>query len=97
MYNFDRISFIIRVGQTVKCIMTREKLWSGEIIGALQDENGEWVLLLIRICVIFDMILSALIYQGKSEDLRNFWIEDLKKEKVYFTITPTSWSCNSIG
>ena len=97
MYNFDEKGFIIGVGQAVKRIMTREELRSGEIIGASQDGNGEWVSLLAAICAVANVIPPALVYQGESGDLRDSWIEDLGEEKVHFAATPTGWSCNNIG
>lgn len=62
-YSFDEKRFIIGVGQVVKLILTREELRSGEIIGASQDRNREWVLLILAaICAIADVIPPALIY-----------------------------------
>lgn len=43
------------------------------------------------------MIQPILIYQRKFRDLRDSWIKDLGEEKVYFAVTPISWSYNSIG
>ena len=97
MYNFDEKGFMIGVGQAVKRIMTKGKLRSGEIIGASQDGNREWISLLAAICAVADVIPPTLIYQGESEDLRDSWIEDLGEKKIHFAATPTGWSCNSIG
>ena len=87
MYNFDEKSFMIGVGQAVKRILTRDKLHSCEIIGASQDGNREWVSLLATIFALADVILLALIYQEEFGDLRDFLVDDLEKETVYFTTT----------
>lgn len=60
---------MIGVGQAVKRILTREELRNGEIIGASQDGNREWVSLLAAICAVADVIPPALIYQGECGNL----------------------------
>lgn len=70
--------------------MIREELQSSEIIGVLQDRNRELVSILAAICIVVNIIPPTFIYQRESRDLSDSWIEDLKKEKVYFAITPTS-------
>lgn len=60
---------MIGVGQAVKRILTREELRNGEIIGASQDGNREWVSLLAAICAVADVIPQALIYQGECGNL----------------------------
>lgn len=96
MYNFDEKRFMIGVGQAVKRILTREELRSGEIIGASQDRNREWVSLLAAIFALANVVPPALIYQGDSGDLRDSRVDDLGNETVHFAATPTGWSCNKI-
>lgn len=51
--------------------MTYKELKNNEIIGASQDNNREWVLLLAAICVFTSTLSLALIYQGESGNLKN--------------------------
>lgn len=88
---------MIRVGQAIKLIMIREKLRSNKIIEVSQDGNREWILLLAAIYVVANIIPPTFIYQGQSRDLNDSWIEDLGEKRVHFAVTPTGWSCNSIG
>ena len=89
MYNFDEKRFMIEVGITATRIMTLEEMRSGEIIGASQNGNKEWVLLLAAIYAIAIKIPPVLIYQGGSGDLQNSWVEDVSDDIVYFVATLT--------
>ena len=51
--------------------MTHEELRSGEIIGASQDGNREWVLLLAVIFAVASTISPVLIYQREPGDLKD--------------------------
>lgn len=53
--------------------------------------------LLTAICAVASTIPPALIYQGKSGDLRDIWTNDIGQDTTYFTATPTGWSSNKIG
>ena len=88
---------MIGVGITAAQVMTLEKMRSGEIIGASQDGNREWVSLLAAVCAVAIKIPPVLIYQGESGDLRDSWVEDVGDDTVYFAATPTGWSNNGIG
>ena len=89
MYNFDEKGFMIGVGITAARVMTLEEMRSGEIIGASQDRNREWVLLLAAVCAVAMKIPPVLIYQGESGDLQNSWVEDVSDDIVYFVATLT--------
>ena len=88
---------MIGVGVISARVMSLEEMRSGEIIGASQDRNREWVSLLAAICAVAMKIPPCLIYQGESEDLRDTWVENTSDNTVYFTATPTGWSNNDIG
>lgn len=60
---------MIKVGITTAQVITLKEMKSGEIIGANQDKNGEWVLLLAIVCVVVMKISFVLIYQGEFKDL----------------------------
>lgn len=48
--SFDEKGFMIGVGITSARVMTQEELERGEIIGASQDGNREWMSLLAAVC-----------------------------------------------
>lgn len=62
MYNFDKKRFIIGIGQVIKRIIIKEKLWNGKIIKVSQDGNRKWISLLVGICIVLDGISPAHIY-----------------------------------
>ncbi len=62
MYNFDEKGFMIEVGITPARVMTLEEMKSGEIIGASQDGNREWVSLLTAVCAVGMRIQPVFIY-----------------------------------
>lgn len=88
-YNFDEKGFMIGAGITSAQVMTHEELKGGEIIGASQHSNREWVSLLAAICAVAAPIPTALIYQGGSGNLRSMWVDDIGQDTVYFAATPT--------
>lgn len=51
--------------------MTYEELKSDKIIRRSQDKNKEWILLFLTIYTVIYIIPSALIYQRKSDNLKN--------------------------
>jgi hypothetical protein len=78
--------------------MTREEYNSGRIHNVQQDGNREFVSLLACVCADGTAVPPALIYQGKSGDLQNTWMEDLKEEDhAYFTSAENGWSSNALG
>ena len=53
---------MIGVGVTSTRVMSLEEMRSGEIIGANQDGNREWVSLLAATCAVVMKIPPCLIY-----------------------------------
>ncbi len=76
------MGFMIGVGITSARVMTHEELESGEIIGASQDCNREWVSLLAAICAVATTVPPALIYQGELGNLRSTWADDIGQDTV---------------
>ena len=63
--------FLMGVDVTLVEVIINKELKSGKIIGASQDGNKKWVLLLTTIYPVVSTISPIIIYQGKSGDLRN--------------------------
>lgn len=57
----------------------------------------ECVLLLAVVYTIVMKILPLLIYQEESKNWKDYWIENISDNIVYFVLMPTEWSNNSIG
>lgn len=71
IYNFDKKKFLISMGVISVWVMTHEVLKSSEIIGACQNGNKEWVLLLTTICAVASSISPILIYRRESSNFNN--------------------------
>ena len=83
---------MIGVGNTVKRDVTVEQLQSGQLVGAKQDGNREFISLLACICADGSCCPPALVYQGKSYDLQSSWVEDLQEsEQAFFAASERGW------
>ena len=77
--------------------MTRDEYKTGRICHVQQDGNREFISLLVCVCADDTALSPALIYQDKSGDLQNTWMEDLKEEdQAYFTSAENGWSSNAL-
>ena len=89
---------MIGVGGIVKRDVTVEQLQLGQLIGAKQDGNREFISLLACICADGSCCPPALIYQGKSYDLQSSWIEDLQEsEQAFFAASEHGWTNDALG
>jgi hypothetical protein len=78
--------------------MSHEALRSGRIKWACQDGSREFVSLLASICADATALPTTLIYQGKSNDLQDTWLQDLEQsETAYFAVSANGWTDNSLG
>jgi hypothetical protein len=78
--------------------MTREALESGQILGASQDGNREFISLLACISANGSFLPPTLIYKGDSNDLQDSWIEDFNESEVaYFAASSSGWTSDSLG
>lgn len=89
---------MIGVGSITKRDVTVEQLQSGELSGAKQDGNREFISLLACICADGSCCPPALVYQGKSHDLRSSWIEDLQESQLaIFAASERGWTNDALG
>ena len=97
IYNFDEKGFMIGVGNTVKRDVTVEQLQSGQLVGAKQDGNREFISVLACICADGSCCPPALVYQGKSYDLQSSWVEDLQEsEQAFFAVSEQGWTNDAL-
>ena len=81
----DEKGFLIGITNRTYQIMSIKAIESGRIKSVLTDGNREFVTLIAGISADRDKIPVALIYQGKSYDLQDTWVDEVKKNKqVYF-------------
>jgi hypothetical protein len=72
----------------IKRIMSRQSHEEGKLQGAMQDGSREFITLLACICADMTALPAALIYQGKSQDLIDTWLDDLEEHDIiYFALS----------
>ena len=89
----DEKGFMIGILQKTKRVYSKPK----EIRGVGQNGNREWVTVLATICMDGSYVSPAVIYQSKTSNIRDTWLEDYKREEVYFASSPTGWTNDSVG
>jgi hypothetical protein len=65
------------------------QLITKQLMGASQDGNREFIILISVICADKSRILPALIYKSESGAIMDTWLDDYddKNEIVYFAAT----------
>jgi hypothetical protein len=76
-----------------------QQLRAKKILGSNQDGNHEFISLLACICADGTAIPPALIYQGKSGDLQDTWLEDFdsSSEEAHFAVSEKGWPNEQLG
>jgi len=78
--------------------MSRQLHKEGKLQGAAQDGSQEFITLLACICADMTALPAALIYQGKSQDLMDTWLDDLDEHDIaYFASFKKGWSSDVYG
>ncbi len=82
----------------IRRIMARDAYKSGHIRQAMQDGNREFISLLAFVNAAGQAFDPTLLYQGKSKDLQDSWVEDLDDDfKAFFGSTEKGWTNDAIG
>ena len=98
IYNWDEKGFLIGLALKMKRIMSRQSHEEGKLQGAMQDGSREFITLLACICADMTALPAALIYQGKSQDLMDTWLDDLEEHDIaYFASSEKGWSSDAYG
>ena len=78
--------------------MTAEALKSTRLTKASQDGSREFISVLACMSALGKTIPPALIYQAKSGDLMDTWVEDwAPDEEAFFASSANGWSSNAFG
>ena len=88
-YNMDEKGFLIGLIMTMRRIVASAQLKTKKLLGASQDGSREFISLLACICADKTALSPVLIYQGKSGDLQDSWLEDFGhlKDKAHFAFS----------
>jgi hypothetical protein len=68
-------------------------------MGASQDGNREFIILIAAICTDGSRIPPALIYQSESGLIEDTWLNDFDEngEAAYFAATQKGWTNENVG
>jgi DDE superfamily endonuclease. len=99
IYNFDEKEFLLDICQSTKWIVFISSLKKKQILDVVQDESREFLSLLASICANGSGPSPALIYQGKSWDMQDTWLNDFDAEnhQAYFAASSNGWSSDEYG
>jgi hypothetical protein len=93
IYNWDEKSFLIGMAAVTKHIMGKKVYETGRITAVSQDSNREFINPLTCVSAVGIALPPPLLYQGKSGDLQDGWLQDLQAEEhAYLGISQTGWS-----
>jgi DDE superfamily endonuclease len=89
---------MIGMASSTQRILPKNALKSGQIQGARQDGNREFISLLACISATGSVLPPALIYRGESGTLQDTWVEDWNpQDEVYLAVTANGWSSDALG
>ena len=99
LYNMDEKGFLIGICNTKRRIVSKKMLKNKKLLGASQDGSREFVSLLATICADGTALSPALIYEGKSHDLQDSWLEDFNasEDEAYFAVSEKGWTNENLG
>lgn len=92
-YNMDEKGFLIGVLQKTKRVFSK----TTEIRGTGQDGNREWITVVATISMDGSYLPPSIIYQARTNNIQDSWLEDFNNEEAYFTSSPTGWTNDSVG
>lgn len=85
----DEKGFLIGICNNMKRIVAINQLKNKKLLGASQNKSREFISLLAGIYADGTALPPALIYEGKSRDLQDNWLEDFDNsaDEAYFAAT----------
>lgn len=85
-YNFDKKGFLLGICHTMKQIVLIYQLYTKKLLSSNQDRSRKFISLLACICADGTALPPSLIYQAKSGDLQDIWLEDFdsSSKEAYF-------------
>ena len=95
----DEKGFLLGVLQKMMRVYTKETLKQGLLLGAKQDGSREWITLVGCCCADGTALPPSIIYQAKSEQVHDLWLNDWKpeEEEAYFSASESGWTNEEIG
>ena len=93
----DEKGFLINIGLKTKRILS-QKAWEASVItGTKQSGNREFISLLATINALGDKLPPVLLYQGKTKDLQDTWVDELQDDICFFGSTNRGWTNDAMG
>ena len=95
----DEKGFLIGLCNCKSRIVSKKMLANKKLLGASQDGSREFITLIACICANGTSLPPALIYEGKSLDLQDTWLEDFdaSEEEAYFAASERGWTNHRLG
>jgi hypothetical protein len=79
-------------------VVSLQSLKNKRLKGASQDGSREFITLIAAICTDGTFLPPALIYQGKSHDLQDTWLDEFDTtDQAFFASSENGWSDDTIG
>jgi hypothetical protein len=90
---------LIGLSKSLKRVVSLKALSAGRLLGVSQDGSREFITLIAAISAAPDALPPALIYQGKSRELQDSWLDDFKptKDRAFFATSEKGWSNEKLG
>jgi hypothetical protein len=87
----DKKGFMIGVLGRSKRVFSKNTWVKKRVRAPTQDGNREWITVLACICADGSALPPSLIYQAKSEAIRDTWVEDITSgvHSVHVTSSPS--------
>jgi hypothetical protein len=98
-YNRDEKGFLIGMITKMRRVFNRKMYEDGYLKEACQGGKRDWITVLVTICADRTSLPPGVIYQGKSCDVNNAWIEDfqLRTQSAFFAVSPNGWTNDKLG
>ena len=73
-------------------VFNKAAIKKGRVLGHNQDGDREWITIIATIWADSTIVLPAIIFAGKSDDLQTTWVEDVEigQHQASFASLPNS-------
>ena len=97
VWNMDEKGFVIGLSHKSKRVMGRKEWETRVITGGKQSGNREFISPLATISATGEKLPPVLLYQGKSHDLQDTWVDELRDDICFFGATNRGWTNDAMG
>jgi hypothetical protein len=99
VYNMDEKGFLIGYLKKSRRVYSKSAWEGGKVGQVMQDGNREWITIVATICGDGTALPPCLIYQGKTGNIQEAWLEDFDStiHNAQFNSSPSGWTSDEIG